>query len=150
MHQTPPHQLYTHTQNAKAESEWKARQIRFMPMHVLFHVWDSGLWMIGHNSFNRPQNTSLTWQQTFCWAFSCPKRQTGALAGAGSSETWTKAIHQASSILFSTRSDDPAQLELTDVYSPPEPWGPLEMVFPQGLMQAQKDALNASTSLLTQ
>lgn len=83
MHQTPSHQLYTHMQNAKAENESNARQIAFMPVHVWDpkqHVWDSGLWIIGHNVLNCLQNTSYM-AIGFCWAFSCPKRQVGGLTG---------------------------------------------------------------------
>lgn len=87
IHQTPSHPLCTHMQNAKAENETNARQIRFMPVHVWDpkqHVWDSGSQIIGHNIFNCLQNTTYK-AIDFCWAFSCPKRQVGGLAGAGSS-----------------------------------------------------------------
>lgn len=46
IHQTPSHQLYAHMQNAKAENESIAREIRLMPVHVWDpkqYVWDSGL-----------------------------------------------------------------------------------------------------------
>lgn len=85
MHQTPSHQLYTHMQNAKAENESNTRQFAFMPVHVWDpkqHVWDSGLWIIGHNVFNCLQNTFYM-AIGFCRAFSYPKRQVGGLAGAG-------------------------------------------------------------------
>lgn len=59
---------------------------RIMPVYVWDtkqHVWDSGLQIIGHNVFNCLQNTSHV-AIGFCWAFSCPKRQAGGLASAGS------------------------------------------------------------------
>lgn len=99
MHQTPSCQLYTHAKDAKAESESNARLTRFMPMSIVLHVWHSELHTLGL-VFNHTQKvflTSLTWKE----AFSCPKREVSVLASARSSQTQTKAIHQAPSILFS-------------------------------------------------